>query len=299
MDVVFKNKSLNFCRFCSECGGYIIYDLELGEEVCSKCGLVIHDRLIDYSHCDKRTYNYQEKLERDQNGPPISPLTPTVGLHTVFSKKEITNPNLKRAAKWNSRMSWEERNFLISTTELKRISSNLDLPDYVKESAMKLYNRIYKMNMLKGRSINAMVAACIYYVCRELEINRTLHEILDETSCTAKTVRGCYSTIIKKLHLNTAIINPISLIPKYIAKLGLNSDIEKASINILKSYMKLNISCGKDPSGLCAGAIYLVCKLKKVRVSQQEIARKIGVSEVTIRSRYKEFSKNLKIIVQT
>ena len=99
MDVALKNKSFNFC---SECGGYIVFNFELGEEVCSKCGLVINDRVIDFSHCDKRTYNYQEKLERDQNGPPISPLTPTVGLHTVLSTNEIMISQSCALTSWNS-----------------------------------------------------------------------------------------------------------------------------------------------------------------------------------------------------
>ena len=296
MDAGLKKKSINYC---SECGGYIIFNPELGEEVCSQCGLVINDRVVDYSHFDKRMYNQQERIEREQTGPLITSLTPSVGLHTVILKEKINNPNLKRAAKWNSRMTWEERNLLIASTELKRISSNLSLPDYVKQAAVKLYKQIYKQKMLKGRSIHAMVAACVYYVCRELKINRTLHEILDETSSNAKTVKGCINIIFNKLHLKKSIIDPISLIPKYTTKLGLNADIEKASIKILKSFMKMNYSCGKDPVGLCAGAIYLACKLKKVKLSQREIAEITGTSEVTIRSRVKEFSNNIKIIVKT
>jgi len=50
---------------------------------------------------------------------------------------------------------------------------------------------------------------------------------------------------------------------------------------------------GKDPKGLCAGVIYLVCKMKNKKVSQKKIANVIGVTEVTLRSRYKELSKKL------
>jgi transcription initiation factor TFIIB len=295
MDSILKKPLLNYCN---ECGGYIIFNPELGEEVCSQCGLVINERVVDYSHGDKRIYNQQERLEREQTGPVITSLTPNVGLHTVILKDKIKNPNLKRAAKWNSRMTWEERNLLIATTELKRISSNLNLPDYVKQAAIKLYKKIHKQKMLKGRSIHAMIAACIYYVCRELKINRTLHEILGETSSNAKTVKGCISIIFNTLHLKFSIIDPISLIPKYTTKLGLNADIEQGAIKILKSFMKMNNSCGKDPVGLCAGVIYLVCKLKKVKISQREISEVTATSEVTIRSRVKEITKNIKIIVR-
>lgn len=295
MEMAVKVQNLNFCY---ECGGYLINDPENGEVVCSQCGLVISEKTLDYSHYGKRAYSLQEQLNREQNGPLITPLTPTVGLHTTLSTIKITNPNLKRAAKWNSRMTWEERNLLIATTELKRISSNLNLPDFAKQAAIKLYKRVFKMKLLKGRSIDAMIVACIYYICRELQINRTLHEILEETACNTKTVRGCFKTIIDELHLKVPLSDPILLIPKYIAKLGLGSDIEKASTNILKSSMKLNLLSGRDPRGVCAGAIYLVCKLKKIKISQKKVSEATGASEVTVRLRYKEFSKKLNIKVK-
>ena len=296
MEMASKVQNLNYCN---ECGGYLITDPEIGEVVCSQWGLVISEKTLDFSHSGKRIYSLQEQLNREQNGPPITPLTPTVGLHTMMSTGKITNPNLKRAAKWNSRMTWDERSLLIATTELKRISSNLNLPDFVKQEAIRLYKQIFKMKLLRGRSIEAMIAACIYYASRELRINRTLYEILKETACNPKTVRGCFKTIIGELHTKVPIADPISLIPKYIAKLGLDSDIENASIKILKSAMKVNLLCGKDPKGLCAGAIYLVCKFKKIKISQKEIAEAVGASEVTIRSRYKEFSKCLNIMVKS
>ena len=78
----------------------------------------------------------------------------------------------------------------------------------------------------------------------------------------------------------------------------MGSDIEKASISVLKSSMKLNLLSGRDPRGVCAGAIYLVCKLKKIKVSQKEVSEATGASEMTVRLRYKEFLKKLNIKVK-
>jgi len=52
---------------------------------------------------------------------------------------------------------------------------------------------------------------------------------------------------------------------------------------------------GKDPKGLCAGALYLVCKKMEKRISQKEIANIVGVTEVTLRSRYKDLVLKLNI----
>ncbi|MFX1238146.1 MAG: transcription initiation factor IIB family protein [Promethearchaeota archaeon] len=282
---------------CIECGGKIISIQEKGEIVCGQCGLVISERALDTSHSGKRAFTKQEKERRERTGSPISILLPDLGLSTIISKENIKNPDLKRAAKWNSRMSWDKRNMLIATTELKRIGSNLNLPNHIKKAAIRLYIEAFKKKLLRGRSINGMVAACLYFACREKKIPRTLQEILEETSVNAKDVRRCYRTLIKELNLKVPSTNPISLIPRYIAELNLETEDEKTTIKILNSFISKFSTSGKDPKGLCAGALYLACKIRGKRVSQKDIASLVGVTEVTLRSRYKELVSKLNVKV--
>jgi len=282
---------------CPECGGKIIPVQEKGENVCRQCGLVVNERILDISHSGKRAFTKQEKEKRARTGSPISILLPDMGLSTIIDKSSIKSPDLKRAAKWNSRMTWDKRNMLIATTELKRIGSNLNLPSHIKKSAIRLYIEAFKKKLLRGRSINGMVAACLYFACRKNNIPRTLQEILDETSVSAKNVRRCYRTLIRELKLKAPSTNPVTLIPRFIAELALNTDDEKTTIKILKTFTANFSISGKDPKGLCAGALYLVCKARKKRVSQKEIANLVGVTEVTLRSRYKEIIKKLNIKV--
>ncbi len=291
MDI--KSEINNFTSLCPECGGKVIQDRI--QDVCGQCGLVINDRILDISHSGKRAFTKQEKEKRERTGSPISILLPDMGLSTIIDKSNIKNPDLKRAAKWNSRMTWDKRNILIATTELKRIGSNLNLPDHVKKAAIRLYKEAFKRKLLRGRSINGMVAACLYYACREKKIPRTLQEILDQTSVSAKNVRRCYRTVIRELNLKAPSTDPISLIPRYIAELGLNADAEKKTIKILQMFISKYSTSGKDPKGLCAGALYLVSKIQSHRVSQKEIANLVGVTEVTLRSRYKELIKKLNV----
>jgi transcription initiation factor TFIIB len=282
---------------CPECGGSIISIEEKGETVCEQCGLIITERLVDFSHSGKRAYTHQEKNNREQTGAPISILLPDMGLSTVIDKKQINNPDLKRAAKWNTRITWQKRNLLIASTELKRISSNLNLPNHVKEDAMRFYIEAFKRKLLRGRSINAMVAACLYLASRRKNIPRTLQEILEEASVSAKDVRRSYSILLRELNIKTSSTDPLSLIPRYINELGLDADTERIANNILKVYIdKFSVS-GKDPKGLCAGAIYLASRIKDKGYTQQNIAEVIGITEVTLRSRFKELKTKLKIKV--
>ena len=287
----------NFSNSCPECGGKVIPLHEKGEIVCGQCGLVISERIVDISHSGKRAFTKQEKENRERTGSPISILLPDMGLSTIIDKSNIKSPDLKRAAKWNSRMTWDKRNMLIATTELKRIGSNLNLPNHVKKAAIRLYIEAFKKKLLRGRSINGMVAACLYFACRERKIPRTLQEILEQTSISAKNVRRCYRTLIRELNLKVPSTDPISLIPRFIAELELDADAENSTIKILQTFTSRFSTSGKDPKGLCAGALYLVCKMKDKRISQKEIANLVGVTEVTLRSRYKELIKMLNIMV--
>ena len=293
MDV--KTNIEKISNLCPECGGKIIFIQEKGETVCGQCGLVINERILDIFHSGKRAFTRQEKEKRERTGSPISILLPDMGLSTIIDKNNIKNPDLKRAAKWNSRMSWDKRNMLIATTELKRIASILNLPDHIKKAAIRLYKEAFKKKLLRGRSINGMVAACLYFACREKKIPRTLQEILNETSISAKNVRRCYRTLIRELNLKAPSTDPISLIPRYIADLGLDAEIEKITIKILQTFISKFSTSGKDPKGICAGALYLVCKIKNRRISQKQVANLVGVTEVTLRSRYKELIKKFNI----
>ncbi len=295
--MVVKTQENEFSNLCPECGGSIVPLINTGDVVCNQCGLVINEKNVDFSHNGRRAYTNQEKNNREQTGAPISILLPDMGLSTVIDKSKINNPDLKRAAKWNTRITWQKRNLLIASTELKRISTILNLPNYVKEDAMRLYIEAFKKKLLRGRSINAMVAACLYLACRRKKLPRTLQEILNEASVNAKDVRRCYTTLIREMNLNPPSTDPVSLIPKYMTDLGLNSEVEQLTIKILNAYrIKYSIS-GKDPKGLCAGAIYLACRLKNKEVTQQQIVQVIGVTEVTLRSRYKELKTKFNIAV--
>ena len=52
-------------EICPECGGSIIDLNQIGEIVCSQCGLVINERGVDVNHSDKRAYTSQEKKQRE------------------------------------------------------------------------------------------------------------------------------------------------------------------------------------------------------------------------------------------
>ena len=138
-----------------------------------------------------------------------------------------------------------------------------------------------------------MVAACAYYVCKNERVPITLQEILDESSISENIVKRCYKILMRELKLKSSHVDPVALIPRYCADLDLDISIEKEAINILQNFIKKTSISGKDPKGLVAGTIYLVSKLNNKKISQKDISSVIGVTEVTLRSRYKELMSQI------
>ena len=290
-----KIKDYNIINTCPECKGQIITIDNTGDEVCINCGLVLSEKAVDFGNSGKRAYTKQEKASRDRLGSPITNLTPDLKLTTVINRKGIKNPDLKRATKWDTRIPWSKRNLLIATTELKRISGNLKLPQHVKSEAMRVYREAFKNKLLRGRSINSMIAASIYYACRTKRIPITLQEILSQSNGTDKDMRRAYRALIKELKLKAPNTNPRALVPKFIADLNLDTEIERIVGKIIETFTSNFPISGKDPKGICAGAIYIATKLKKLDITQKEISEKVGVTEITLRSRYKEIRNKLNI----
>jgi transcription initiation factor TFIIB len=274
---------------CPECGSTeIIEDAQRGESICASCGLVLKDHALN-SEQERRAFTTEERAKRVRTGAPITNLLPDMGLTTIIDTPSPENQRLWRAVKWQNRLPWSKRNVLIATTEIKRIAGILNLPQDVKETAAQIYKKAFNKKLLRGRSIKAMVAACVYYACRASKIPRTLQEILEQTTVDGKELRKAYRTLIKELGLKVPSLDPSSLVAKYTSELNLTQQAEQRVMEILHVIRNERFIAGKDPKGLVAAAIYIAARETGDPRSQQEVAKVVGITEVTLRSRAKVF----------
>ncbi|MFX1449331.1 MAG: transcription initiation factor IIB family protein [Promethearchaeota archaeon] len=281
---------------CPECGcEEIIRDYLQAELICSNCGLVISEHMIAFK--TRRAFSAEERKEREHVGSPLSNILPDYGLSTCIDKnnpdgassKEIQKFN--RIRKWNTRMDWHHRNLSIATNEIRRICSHLELPSRVSDRAAILYRKVYKQNLLKGRSIKSMVCACIYIACREHKIPRTLTEICGLSSENQKTIRRCYKIILQNLKIKVPNLKATELIAKMASNLQISKETENRALEIIQIAKKNRNLTGKDPKGIAAAAIYLAALEMNNRKSQSEVSKVAEITEVTLRNRYKELLK--------
>ena len=227
--------------------------------------------------------------------PPRSTLFPYT---TLFRSPVSSRAQLYRMRKWQNRLrisNAQERNLMIALTELNKVSSRLNLPKNITEVAAVLYRRALDKKLIRGRSIEGVVAATIYAACRQCNVPRTLEEVSHAAQRNRKDIGRIYRYIARELGFSLNPTTPMDYVPRFISELKLSFEVQKKSIEILKEAMETQIISGKGPTGMAAAAIYIASVLLGERATQKEVADVAGVTEVTIRNRYKDLAEKLDI----
>ena len=284
-------------RQCSRCGGSrFIHDLEVGEEICGDCGLVVSEENID-SGPEWRAFTLSEKDERSRVGLGASLTLYDKGLSTVFSGyrdakgKRLdtqTMTQMDRLRRYDNRTKMDDtwrRNLSIAMAELDTLSARLHLPQNAKEQAALTYRKALRMDMIRGRSIDAFVAASIYVSCRQMGVPRPLKEISGASSRDHGEISRTYRLMVREMKLKMPVDDPLKFIPNIAHKLRVNGETEHKAVQILRRAQRLQGLSGKDPRGMAAAALYKACLETSDRRVQKEVAEAAGTTEVTLRNR--------------
>lgn len=296
---------------CPECGSpNLIQDYESGEKICSDCGLVLADSVIDRGP-EWRAFSAEERASRPRTGTPTTYSVHDKGLSTdiggpfglnydAFGKKLplATRLQMSRLRKWHIRSRFHDstdRNLLQAMSELERLSDKLTIPKQIREIAAIIYRKALVKGIIRGRSITAIAAAALYVACRMIGIPRTLEEISEGNPVYEKEVARNYRLLIRKLDLQMPIVSPIACISKIADPLMISGETQGLAIKILREAKRKRISSGKDPMGLAASALYIANRQQNERRTQKEIAEIAKVTEVTIRNGCRELERRLNL----
>ncbi|MBD3350491.1 MAG: transcription initiation factor IIB [Candidatus Lokiarchaeota archaeon] len=293
---------------CPDCGSMItVCDTHRGEIICSTCGLVISDKLIDKGP-EWRAFDSDQREKRTRVGAPMTYTIHDRGLSTIidwknkdFAGHEIPaklRSQIYRLRRWQSRIRVSdatERNLTFALSELDRMASVLSLPKTLRETAAKIYRSAVKSHLIRGRSIEGVAAASLYAACRMTKIPRTLQEIAETARVDKKEIGRSYRFVVSKLNLNSNPTKPIDYIARFVSELKLSSKVQKKAMEIVKYAEKRGLTSGRGPTGVAAASIYVASIMYKERRTQRDIARVSQVTEVTVRNRFKELITKLKI----
>ncbi|RLI29406.1 transcription initiation factor IIB [Candidatus Bathyarchaeota archaeon] len=296
---------------CPECGASrLMNDSDQGELVCMNCGYVIDDKITDFGP-EWRAFDDEQKTKRTRVGAPLTYTIHDKGLSTLidwhdksFISKDTSLAQTTQVftlRKWQRRVrvaDAAERNLASALSEMSKISSALNLPKNILETAAVLYRKAVKRKLIRGRSIQGVAAAAIYMSCRKCNIPRTLDEIAQATSVSKKEIGRCYRFLAKELDEFVPPILPTRYISKISNHLFMKGKAEMVAASILDVAGSLRLTSGRGPTGIAAAATYIASVLAGEKKTQREVAMAANVTEVTIRNRYRELMDKIEIIVK-
>src|SRR5574338_440915 len=285
---------------CPRCAnGAMLTDGSTGEMFCNTCGFVATER-VEEEGPEWRSFSKEEGENRTRTGTPTSLAMHDMGLATIIgqadkdaSGKPLTSSmksTIERLRTWDSRSQVHEpvdRNFRQAFSELDRLKDKLALSDAVIEKTAYIYRKALDKGLVRGRSIPGLVAAALYAAGRDTETPRTLSEVANGINIEGQDVARCYRLLLRELDLKMPVVDPIKCVARIASKAELSEKTKREAAKILKTAEENKISAGKDPMGLAAAALYVACVTNGENKTQRDVAEAAGVTEVTIRNRYK------------
>jgi transcription initiation factor TFIIB len=289
-------------RKCSNCGSnQIITDIESGEIICSNCGQVISNNMLEDNRPEWRTFSTEEQANKSRIGIPTSLARHDMGLATVIGTPDRDASGHKIDAAMRSMMerlrTWDLRTQTHSSTdrnlrhafyELNRLKDKLGLSDAIVEKTAYIYRKAQERMLVRGRTISGILAAAIYIACRELGTPRTLKDISVDSNVKLKEVARSYRLLYFELDLKTPLIDPLKCIVKVANKAKLSEKTKRHAAEMMSIINNRELSAGKDPMGLAASVLYLASLKNGESITQIDIAEAAGVTEVTLRNRAKD-----------
>lgn len=287
------------CEMCDK--GRIITDLDTGEVICGSCGFVSSDVITD-GRAEWRTFDSDSSNNtRQRVGAPNSLAFHDMGLSTIIGNQNrdstghrldaSASSRIQRLRLWDARTrvnSSTHRNLMRAFSELDRLKLKLGLTDAIVEKAAYLYRKAEEKRMIRGRSISSMLAAAVYMACREMGTPKSIREISETTEVKRKALTHCYRLLAIGLDAKVPLIDPTKYVAQIANKAGVSEKTKRIAVKAIQDIIGSEISAGKNPVAFAATVLYISCLAADENRTQKDIAEAAGITEVTIRNRFKE-----------
>lgn len=288
---------------CSMCNnGRLVTDLVSAEVACESCGIVRSQKAMEKpAEWTIFESGNDSNSARHRVGLPNSITLDYMGLSTTIGKQNkdstghtlnsYASSSMQRLRTWDARSRSNvsgRRNLMLAFYELGRLKDKLGLTNAIVEKAAYIYIKAKEKQMIRGRSMSAILAAAIYIACRELGTPKSLREMTDSSLVKSKAIRHCYRLLALELDARVPLIEPSKYVARIANKAGISEKIKRIALTMMKEITKNEISAGKNPVALAATVLYLSCLASNENQTQMKIAAAAGITEVSIRNRSKD-----------
>lgn len=271
-------------------------DVTRGEIVCSTCGFVAEQNMIDPG---AEWVNHSDGADRSRVGAPTTVSLSDKGLSTVIDKRDLIGSNARmngmssrQVRDWRRRATIDQRSKTRDSrsrnlaTAMQFIRDRGDLPPQLRDQASALYRKAVEKGLVTGRSIRGVTAACVYIAAREAKIPRRIEDIAENfdmiSEIEVKELKRTIRLVARELGTHH-ITGPTEYLDKFHSDLQLPAKV-LGRANEIWDQTKNDLAWqGKKPSGIAGVLLYRASADCGSNRTQNEVCEVCGVSEVTLR----------------
>lgn len=268
-----------------------------GVIVCSICKNTVSN-IIDGPEWRYYGANDTKNSNPTRCGMPINELLPQASSGTSISYRGGGSEmrRVRTFQQWNG-IPYKERSLLKVFQEISDKCKKADIPQIIIKEAQSLYSVISSTKISRGSNRKGIIAACVYFSCKDSNVPRSVNEIADIFGIKNTILtKGCkqFKEIIQMNKLNVKRINDSNsvtiddFIDRFCSKLHLSKEEIDVIKHLSKRSQELNLINENTPPSMAAGCIYLYIKEKNLEISKSDISEVCKISEVTINKCYKK-----------
>jgi transcription initiation factor TFIIB len=283
---------------------HLVVDLESGEMVCSKCGMVVEEKIGDFK------IGYESKGTELKGTEPCGLSYYDMGLSTIIGKSDrdgkgqMIQPSLHssilRLRTWDYRIQLHEyknRNLKRAFVLLHTMKDKFNLSNTTVEKAAYIYRKALSKRMITGRSIDVVLLAACYIAIRETLSPLSLKEISIASNIRVNAIARMVRLLSSELNITIPLADHAKCITRVGNVAALSEKTKREALHLLYHMKKVEYPDGKKPMTIAAVLLYIAGNKTGEHISQKNIAKAAGITDVTLRSRVKDLKAKAKNIV--
>ena len=275
------------CPYCDSSA--VIYDQLRGEQICTRCGLVLVEKQVTPGP-DWRVEPGEEVGRADvTSGLDIT--QHDWGLGTRLGSSDDLSPSwrarLRRLRKWHRRAragTYEQRSLREALIDLDKLCEDLALPKGIKAEISSLYRRAKAEKLTVGRNTWSVLAALSFIASRIRQVPRTEREVAHALSVRSglseknaiREIRILMKILPKGLRLRVPRPEPEEYIDRFGTKLGLPRRVVARAYDLCSRLPK-RIKHTRATFLLSATIVYLAANKEGVKLTTYETAEALGI----------------------
>ena len=294
LDEITHKEEITEEKCCENMNNYIMH---AGITTCKICKNIVSN-ISD--NAEWRYYGSNDTKSSDPTrcGMPTNILLPesSIGSTVNFKNNSKSMNQIRRYQNFHGMPYKERSKYKVFNTIAEKCDKH-NINTKIVGEAKSLYNSISEIKISRGSNRDGIIAACVYFACKECNVPRASKEIAEifDIDITIMT-KGCksFQEIMnlnkknKKRIVNKSI-NPKDFIDRFCDKLNIN--VKKIE-EICDICLKQNIISQNTPQSIAAGCIYFHIKKNSLDISKKSLSDVCKISEVTINKCFKKIDEH-------